>query len=155
MNELDAIDYALEKLNIFEKNVELNSKEIGDGNLNYVFRVWDKKSKNAVIIKQAGRTARISDDLILSTNRNRIEAELLNLEDKLAPGLVPVVYKYDNIMNCISMEDLFDYTIMRQALLEKRIYLHFAEQITDFLVNTLLLTSDVFLDHKQKKIRGC
>jgi len=151
MNASDAMDYASEKLSIFSDDAELDSKEIGDGNLNYVFRVWDKKSDNSVIIKQAGDTARISDDFKLSTDRNRIEAELLEIEGKLAPGLVPVVYKYDDIMNCCSMEDLSSYTIMRQALLQHKIFPHFAEQITTFMVNTLLLTTDVFLSHQQKK----
>lgn len=151
MNASDAMDYASEKLSVFSDDAELDSKEIGDGNLNYVFRVWDKKSDNSVIIKQAGDTARISDDFKLSTDRNRIEAELLEFEGKLAPGLVPVVYKYDDIMNCCSMEDLSSYTIMRQALLQHKIFPHFAEQITTFMVNTLLLTTDVFLSHQQKK----
>ncbi len=151
MDSSAAKDYALEKLNLFNADAELESKEIGDGNLNYVFRVWDKNSSSSVIIKQAGDTARISSDFKLSTDRNRIEAELLEYEGKLAKGLVPVVYKYDNIMSCCSMEDLSDYTIMRQALLQHEIFPSFADQITTFMVNTLLLTTDVFLNHKEKK----
>jgi 5-methylthioribose kinase len=151
MDSSDAKEYALEKLSIFNADSELESKEIGDGNLNYVFRVWDKNSNNSVIIKQAGDTARISSDFKLSTDRNRIEAELLEYEGKLAKGLVPIVYKYDNIMSCCSMEDLSNYTIMRQALLQHKIFPSFADQITTFMVNTLLLTTDVFLNHKEKK----
>ncbi len=151
MSPSDAADYAAEKLSIFCSDSELDSKEIGDGNLNYVFRVWDKKSDKSVIIKQAGYTARISDDFKLSPDRNRIEAETLRFQGDLAPGLVPVVYKYDDIMSCCSMEDLSDYTIMRQALLQHRIFPRFAEHITTFMVNTLLLTSDVFLNHQEKK----
>ncbi len=151
MSPSDAADYAAEKLSIFEGDADLDSKEIGDGNLNYVFRVWDKKSEKSVIIKQAGYTARISDDFKLSPDRNRIEAETLRFQGDLAPGLVPIVYKYDDIMSCCSMEDLSDYTIMRQALLQHRIFPKFAEHITTFMVNTLLLTSDVFLNHQEKK----
>ncbi len=151
MGPSDAIDYAAEKLSLFGCDSELDCKEIGDGNLNYVFRVWDKKSDKSVIIKQAGFTARISDDFKLSPDRNRIEAETLRFQGDLAPGLVPVVYKYDDIMSCCSMEDLSDYTIMRQALLQHRIFPNFVEHITTFMVNTLLLTSDVFLNHQEKK----
>lgn len=147
----DVILYAKEKLNIFDKDAKLNCKEIGDGNLNYVFRVWDEKTGKSVIIKQAGDTARISDDFKLSTDRNRIEAEILQLEGELAPGLVPIVYKYDEIMNCCSMEDLSDHTIMRKALMEHKKFPRFADDITTFMVNTLLLTTDVVLDHKKKK----
>ncbi len=151
MSPSDAADYAAEKLSIFCCDCELDSKEIGDGNLNYVFRVWDKKSDKSVIIKQAGFTARISEDFKLSPDRNRIEAETLRFQGDLAPGLVPVVYKYDDTLSCCSMEDLSDYTIMRQALLQHKIFPKFAEHITTFMVNTLLLTSDVFLNHQEKK----
>ncbi len=151
MKPKDVIEYAKEKLSIFDEGCDLECREIGDGNLNYVFRVWDNNSKKSVIIKQAGDTARISDDFKLSTDRNRIEAEILQLEGRLAPGFVPVVYKYDSIMNCCSMEDLSDHTIMRTALIEKEKFPLFTDHITTFMVNTLLLTTDVVLGHKEKK----
>jgi 5-methylthioribose kinase len=150
MEEKDVIDYVSE-FEFFEPNAELTCKEIGDGNLNYVFRVIDKKSKQSIIVKQAGNTARISDDFKLSTDRNRIESEILVLEGKLTDGLVPKVYKYDSIMNCCVMEDLSDYTIMRTALLNHETFPHFADHITTFLVNTLLMTSDLVMEHKEKK----
>ncbi|SET25268.1 5'-methylthioribose kinase [Natronincola peptidivorans] len=151
MNPEDVSEYAKEKLDLFDDKAELVCKEIGDGNINYVFRVWEKNSDTSVIIKQAGDTARISDDFKLSTDRTRIEAEILVLEGKLAPGLVPVVYKYDDIMNCCAMEDLSDHEIMRSALMKHEKFPGFAEDITTFMVNTLLLTTDVVLDHKEKK----
>jgi len=40
---------------------------------------------------------------------------------------------------------------MRRGLLERRRYPLFAEHITTFMANTLLLTSDAVLDHKRKK----
>jgi 5-methylthioribose kinase len=151
MKPEEVIEYVKEKLDIFDTDADLECKEIGDGNLNYVFRVWDKNSSKSVIVKQAGDTARISDDFKLSTDRNRIESEILQLEGELAPGLVPVVYKYDSIMNCCSMEDLSDHEIMRKALIEHKKFPLFADHITTFMVNTLLLTTDVVLEHKKKK----
>lgn len=151
MTPSDAIEYSKEKLTLFDADSQLECKEIGDGNLNYVFRVWDPKTKRSVIIKQAGNTARISDDFKLSTERIKIESKALQLEERLAPGLVPKVYRYDERMNCCVMEDLSDYTILRQALLEQNIFPQFADHITTFMVNTLLLTSDVVMEHKEKK----
>jgi len=49
------------------------------------------------------------------------------------------------------MEDLSDHKIMRQALIEHQQFPLFVEHITTFLCNTLLLTSDVVVDHKRKK----
>jgi 5-methylthioribose kinase len=54
-------------------------------------------------------------------------------------------------MNCTAMEDLSDYTIMRTALMRHEKFPLFADHISTFLVNTLLLTSDVVMGHKEKK----
>jgi len=147
----DVVNYARTQLDFFDANADLRCKEIGDGNINYIFKVWDEKSDKSVIIKQAGLTARISEDFVLSTDRNRIESEILLLEHKLAPGLVPLIYKYDEVMACCAMEDLSDHVIMRTALLNHETFPLFADHISTFMVNTLLNTTDVILDHKVKK----
>jgi 5-methylthioribose kinase len=152
MNEDDAALYASEKLgHLFRENHRLSCKEIGDGNLNYIFRVVDEVSNHSIIIKQSGPVARISDEFKLSPDRNRIEYEILKLQESLASGLVPQVYAYDPIMNCTVMDDLSDHQIMRKALMEFKVFPKFSQDISDFMANTLLLTTDVVLDHKGKK----
>lgn len=151
MRPSDIVEYARENLDVFDTHANLSAAEIGDGNINYIFRVWDIESGKSIIIKQAGPTARISDAFVLSTERARIEADVLMLENELAPGLVPLVYKYDAKMSCYAMEDLSDHVIMRNALLEHQIFPLFADHITTFMVNTLLLTTDIVMEHKQKK----
>ncbi len=147
----DVAQYAREKMILFDPDAQLDVTEIGDGNVNYIYHVWDAQSGKSVIIKQAGPTARISDAFVLSTDRARIEANMLMLEYKLAPGLVPLLYKYDDVMCCCAMEDLSDHVIMRNALNEHQTFPLFADHITTFMVNTLLLTTDIVLDHKEKK----
>ncbi|MDR7078577.1 5-methylthioribose kinase [Neobacillus niacini] len=151
MIEQDAVDYAKTRIDFFQEDAVLTCKEIGDGNLNYVFKVVDEKNNKSIIIKQAGPVARISDEFKLSTDRNRIESEILGLQHKLAPGYVPEVYQYDPIMNCCAMEDLSNHEIMRTALLKHEKFPLFPDHISTFLVNTLLLTSDVVVEHKEKK----
>lgn len=151
MTEAEAVDYAKTRLSIFPADAELTCEEIGDGNLNYVFRIRDQKGGQSIIIKQAGPVARISDEFKVSPDRNRIESDILRLQGKLAEGFVPKVYHYDPIMNCCVMEDLSDYEILRTAFLKKRTFPKFADHISTFLVNTLLATSDLVLNHKEKK----
>ena len=44
MNVGDVIEYALEKTpDMRWDRASMQAREIGDGNLNYVFRVWDAK----------------------------------------------------------------------------------------------------------------
>jgi 5-methylthioribose kinase len=151
MNTGDVIEYAREKLDLFNESGILSCQEIGDGNLNYVFRVLDAGRGRSVIVKQAGEQLRISKDFNISTDRNRIEVEMLRLEEKLCPGLVPRIFLYDPVMKCYSMEDLSDHQVMRTALLKHEMFPHFAEDISTFLVKTLLLTTDRILDSKEKK----
>ena len=66
-------------------------------------------------------------------------------------GWCPKVYLYDGEMCCMVMEDLANFTIMRYGLIDRTIYPNFVEHISDFMVKTLLLTSDVVMDHKEKK----
>lgn len=151
MKEADAIEYA--QLKVPQKGWDvatMTCKEIGDGNLNFVFKVSDAKG-NSVIIKQAGGTARISEDMVLDTDRNRIESEILVLQGKLAPGYVPEIYFYDTVMSACGMQDLSDHMIMRTAMLQHKIYPKFADQISTFMAQVLMGTTDVVMDHQEKK----
>lgn len=150
MNENQAIEYIKTKLESFNEDDEIECSEIGDGNINYIFRLKNAKTGESVILKQADKIARSSGSEI-SIDRNRIEAEILQLHGKLAPGMAPKVYFIDPIMSCLCMEDLFDYEIMRDAIVEYKTFDKFADQISDFLVNTLLFTTDLVLDPFHKK----
>ncbi len=150
MNEQDAIAYARQKLDLFAPDEELVCNEIGDGNINYVFRVQDASGQRSVIIKHADVHIRTSKGAI-SVDRNRIEAEVLQRQGELAPGLVPQVFLYDPVMCCLVMEDLRDYDNMRYALIDHKTFSTFAQDITTFLAQTLLRTSDAVLPPKEKK----
>ncbi len=153
--ELDndsVISYINSKLDFFGDAAELKSEEIGDGNLNLVFRIRDSKSGKSIIAKQALPYVRASGgDWPLDIGRGAIEKRILDIEYELTEGAVPKVYFYDEIMCCMVMEDLSNYIIMRYGLLKFEKYPYFPEQISDFLAKSLLLTSDVVLDHKDKK----
>lgn len=151
MKDEDAIEYA--KLKVPQKNWDADSmtcKEIGDGNLNYVFKVKDGKG-NSVIVKQAGVSLRISEEMKIDTDRNRVESEILILQGKLAPGYVPEIYDYDTVMSACCMQDLSDHQIMRTAMLEHKIFPKFADQISTFMAQVLMGTTDVVMDHQEKK----
>lgn len=153
--ELDndsVIEYIKQKMDYFSSDAELTSEEIGDGNLNLVFRIRDTGSGKSVIVKQALPYVRASDgDWPLDIGRGEIEKRVLDIEFKLTDGAVPEVFFYDKVMYCVAMEDLADYIIMRYGLLKYEKYPNFPEQISDFLVKSLLLTSDVVMEHTEKK----
>lgn len=143
--------YVRERLDFFPKEAQLETAEIGDGNLNYVFRVKDKATGKSLIIKQAGEATRISAEMLLSTDRGRIEASILEIQNKFAKDMVPKVYLYDEVMCAMIMEDMVNHEMMRTALMNYETFPHFSEEISTFLANTLLLTTDLVMDHKEKK----
>lgn len=152
LNNETVIDYLNKKLDFFDENANIKSSEIGDGNLNLVFRLTDTNSSKSVIIKQALPYVRAAgESWPLDIGRGEIESRILDIEYKLTEGLVPEVYCYDSEMCCMIMEDLKDYVIMRYGILDLINYPKFADQITDFMVKTLLLTTDVVVEHKEKK----
>ena len=151
MKEPDVIEYVRAKLSYFENNAPLTCREIGDGNLNYVFRVKDPRNGRSIIVKQAGTHLRISNEMTLTTDRGRIESSILKLQGALCPGLVPKVYLYDGVMCAMIMEDMVGHTMMRTGLIHHEIYPKFPDQISTFLVNTLLMTTDIVMDHQERK----
>lgn len=151
LNEETVLAYVKEKLPELATASHVSVKEIGDGNLNYVYRIKDEGTGQSIILKQAGDTARISDEFKLSPDRNRIETEALTLQGSFVPDLVPTIYFFDEVMNCCAMEDLGDFQIMRQALVEHKTFPQFADHITTFMAETLVRTSDVVMPHKDKK----
>ena len=68
MKTPDVLEYVKEK-GYMPADAQLTAKEIGDGNLNYVFRVVDEKTGKSVIVKQAGVSLRISADMKVWTDR--------------------------------------------------------------------------------------
>lgn len=152
MDVKDIIEYTLEKAKEIPWDIDSMQAIVpsSHGNLNYVYRVWDAKN-HSIYIKQAGTEARISKDMKPSKDRNRLESEIIMLEDQFAPGMVPHIYFFDTVMCACGMEDCSEFTVMRDAMLQHKIYPHFAEDISSFMVNTLLLSSDVVMDHKEKK----
>ena len=152
MNTEDVKRYAVEVLHKFEPDEETECIEIGDGNINYVFKIWSKRDGHSVIVKQADKLLR-SSGRPLDIYRNKIEANILQLEGQLAPGYVPEVYYYDETMAATSMEDVSAFKNLRKELAANRVYPHLAENISTFMVDTLLPTTDLVLDRAEKKQR--
>lgn len=152
MNLEDVRDYAKTVVKFFDMDEELESFEIGDGNINYVFKVVSKKTNKSLIIKQADKLLR-SSGRPLDVYRNKIEAEILKIEGELAPSFVPKVYLYDENMCALSMEDISEYKNMRKELMLGKTFDSFSKDISKFLADTILPTTDLVMDRALKKDR--
>ncbi|RIX52418.1 S-methyl-5-thioribose kinase [Paenibacillus nanensis] len=154
LTEQEAIEIAQSIDGFFPAGASLSCKEIGDGNLNLVFHITDSVSGKSLIMKQALPYAKVvGESWPLTLDRARIESEKLILEGKLAPGLVPVVYKYDKELALTVMEDLSDHVIMRHGLIGGTRYPLFADHISTFMARTLFFTSDLGMNQQEKKLQ--
>ncbi len=147
----EAVNYTREVLDFFPKDAKLRGEEIGDGNINYVFRVYQEgENKKSIILKQGDSLLR-SSGRPLDIRRTEIEAKALMGYDKRSIGLSPRVYQFDPLMSLIAMEDLYDHENLRKGLLGAKVYPQLSEDITTFIVRNTLLTSDLVMDPKEKK----
>ncbi len=149
-SDADVIAFARQHSDLFTADESLQVEEIGDGNINFVYRV--SGDSNSLIIKQALPYVRIiGEGWPLSQDRVRIEAEALQLEAKHCPDLVPRVYSYDAEQCAIVMEDIGAFENLRIVMVRRQKLPLLAEHLGRFLADTLFYTSDLYLDTYEKK----
>lgn len=127
------------------------AEEIGDGNLNLIFRVFDRGDRS-VIVKQALPYLRIvGESWPLTLERARIEGDALALQNRLAPGLVPELLGYDAGRKALVMEDLASFEVWRRALNAERTYPGAAADVGRFCGQMLMRTSNLLCEPDEWK----
>ncbi len=125
-------------------------EEVGDGNLNLVFKL--RGPAGGLAVKQALPYVRlVGESWPLPLSRAHYEQTALSIQGELAPGLVPAIRHYDETLALIAMELLEPHVIMRHGMIAGRIYPNFVEAITDFTARTYFHTSDLALTADAKK----
>ncbi|KAG8364227.1 hypothetical protein BUALT_Bualt19G0106300 [Buddleja alternifolia] len=141
--------------NQFDK---LEIKEIGDGNLNFVYIV--SSPSGSVVIKQALPYVRlIGESWPMTKERAYFEATTLQEQARLCPDHVPEVYHFDRKMCLIGMRYIEPpHIILRKGLISGIEYPLLAEHISEFMARTLFYTSLLYLtttDHKSAVAKYC
>ncbi|WP_417617051.1 S-methyl-5-thioribose kinase [Oceanisphaera sp.] len=146
-NHEDAIGYVRQTARL-DPDVTLQGEEIGDGNLNQVFKVCQPGKAKGFIVKQALPYIRcIGESWPLTRDRARIEAEILLYHGQYSPEYTVAVLHHDPALSVILLEDLSDLQVWRQALLEGQ---HFADapaQLGIYLAQVHVHSSDFRLDY--------
>ncbi|CAI8789433.1 S-methyl-5-thioribose kinase [Bacillus pseudomycoides] len=150
LTEETAVQYVKEH-GYFEKKAKVTCHEIGDGNLNYVFRLHD--GERGIIVKQALPYAKVvGESWPLSLSRATIESQALQVFAKYVPEYVPKVYGHDEELAVTVMEDLSTLTITRKGLREGEDYPLLSQHIGRFLAHVLFYTSDFGLLAEEKRV---
>lgn len=126
------------------------AEEIGDGNLNRVFRVSGATS--SVIVKQAVPYLKVAGtSWPLTRHRARIESDACAEHSKLAPGFLPDVLAFDENLSAIIFEDLRGYSTWRELLIASRHQPEVAERAAGYSAAVLLGTSHLTLESRARK----
>jgi len=132
---------------------ELDIQEIGDGNLNFVYRVTNSAdTSKSVIVKQAVPFLRMAgESWPLGRDRMRFEIRALTTYGELVPDLVPKIYHADEEMSTVVMQCLDDHIILRLGMIDGVRYPDVATHIGHFMAETLFKTSAWSMDSFQRR----
>lgn len=136
----------------FKDFSQLVVTEIGDGNVNYVYRIKDEQSGRSVILKQAVPYLRCVGESFPLT-RLRMDFEILALQTarKYCPAHVPEIFHHSSEQSLIVMQDLADHRILRGEIIKGTQFPSFAEHISSYMADTLFYTSDLHMASEDKK----
>lgn len=134
------------EIGVFESDTEFHIEEIGDGNLNTVYRVSDTThSERSLVLKHAPPYIKIlGPDYPLSTKRLAYESRALDVYNRLMSGAVPVQYSFDADMAVIAMEDLRDARVLRDDLIAGIVDIAIPEQVGRFMA---VVHSQTYVDN--------
>ena len=143
--------FSLPEIKSYFNSEALEIKEIGDGNLNFVFLATSTTNNSkSLIVKQAVPYLRcVGESYPLSKERMTYEIRSLETFAKLSEH-IPKIYHSDEEMSVIVMEYLSEHIIMRKGMIDSVIYPNFSNHISSYLANTLFKTSSLYLSSADK-----
>ncbi|TKI04875.1 S-methyl-5-thioribose kinase [Martelella alba] len=148
----DALSYAKRHGGLENPETLHSAEEIGDGNLNLVFRILDAQGVSRMIVKQAVPYVRcVGESWPLTLDRARIEAETLRMHGGFCPLHTVNVLHHDAGLAVMLQEDLSDHVIWRRELLAGRHHPRTVRQLGEYLARTLFHTSDFYQPPEEKK----
>lgn len=151
-NARDAVAYAQQFGGLDTPSELVEAQEVGDGNLNLVFKIFDSQGVSRIIVKQALPYVRcVGESWPLTLDRARLEAQTLVEHYKHAPQHTVNILHYDPDLAVMVMEDLSDHRIWRSELIKNVYYPQAARQLGEYLAQTLFHTSDFYLHPHVKK----
>lgn len=148
----DAVEYARQFGGVSSPESLVDALEIGDGNLNLVFKIFDTDGVSRVVVKQALPYVRcVGESWPLTLDRARIEAEVLQIHGQFCPEHTVKILHYDPVLAVMVMEDLSSHAIWRGEQVKGVDYPQAASQLGEYLAQTLFHTSDFYQHPHAKK----
>ena len=149
----DYVSNLARPMEILGAGTEFDITEIGDGNLNFVFRVSRPgHPERSIIVKQAVPYLRMAgESWPLNKNRMITEIRALQTYNDIVPDFVPGIYHADENMCVIIMEDLGAAKVLRYPMMEGEKFPNIGDEIGKFLAESLFRTSYVGMQSVERR----
>ncbi|CDL32647.1 5-methylthioribose kinase [Enterobacter hormaechei] len=148
----DAVEYARQFGGLDDPSSLVEAQEVGDGNLNLVFKIFDSAGVSRIVVKQALPYVRcVGESWPLTLDRARLEAQTLVEHYQHSPQHTVKIHHFDPELAVMVMEDLSSHRIWRGELIRNNYYPQAARQLGEYLAHTLFHTSDFYLHPHEKK----
>ena len=155
LDKISVVEYVLniKKIISYFGSDDLIAEEIGDGNLNYVYKISSAQDpQKSLIVKQAVPYLRcVGEEFSLARERMTYEIRALQKFYSIFPNFIPNIYHASEEMSLVVMEYLGSHIIMRKGLIDKIKYKNFSEHISTYMAATLYYTSSLYLNSTQKR----
>lgn len=149
--DIEALKKALIENTCVFADTMLNLVEIGDGNINRVFRA-SLDNGESYVIKYAPARANISSSIRLNQSRGRTESNYLKALGRLMPAFVPALIEYSDKCHCIVMQDLTaQYNVLQQEIIKGKSFDFLAQQLAAYTAVAGYAFSDFSLSSRQKE----
>lgn len=143
----------LRELDLKQDEELYDIREIGDGNINYIYRLRNIQNGISFIIKKAELITRISEDMRLPISRNFYEAMILKRCYEILPLYTPEIYYINREKGYFIMEDLAQYSLLRNSLIDFTIIPNMGAKLAKYLAKNIFSTSVFSIDlFTRKKI---
>ena len=124
---------SIDSLKTYLHQKPLHVSEMGDGNLNFIFRIKDS-DEHSVILKFAPPYLRLlGPSFELPQNRICVEMHTLSYFQTFAPSYLPKILHMDEKESAFLMEDLSEYETLQKRQLTHPIELDIYAKLGDFL----------------------
>ena len=114
---------------------EIRWDDISSGNINYIYRIINKKTRESYILKFADNATRVNPDGFLSPDRNAHEAGVLQYYNSIRDDVAPKVFCVNKKKHYFLMEDIVPSIPLREALMMGVMPCNLAHWIASFIVD--------------------
>ena len=129
----------------------VSAQEVGDGNLNLVFKIFDAQGVSRIIVEAGAALRALQRRILAADPRPRAPRSTDLVAQQHSPQHTVHIIHFDPALAVMVMEDLSDHRIWRGELIGNVYYPQAAGQLGEYLAQTLFHTSDFYLHPHEKK----